>query len=110
MDTAIGFIPKNSVIYRLIDDLRDWHQRDGDWRLTRERIAANYGYDKYGGNVHMVPNHALIVLALLYSEDDFQRALTIVNTAGWDTDCNSGNVGCIMGIKNGLAGIDAGPD
>ena len=110
LDTAIGFIPKNSVIYRLIDDLRDWHQRDGDWRLTRERIAANYGYDKYGGNVHMVPNHALIVLALLYSEDDFQRALTIVNTAGWDTDCNSGNVGCIMGIKNGLAGIDAGPD
>ena len=110
LDTAVGFIPKNSVIYRLIDDLRDWHQRDGDWRLTRERIVANYGYDKYGGNVHMVPNHALIVLALLYSEDDFQRALTIVNTAGWDTDCNSGNVGCIMGIKNGLAGIDAGPD
>ncbi len=34
----------------------------------------------------------------------------IVNTAGWDTDCNSGNVGCLLGIKNGLAGIDAGPD
>jgi hypothetical protein len=34
----------------------------------------------------------------------------IVNTCGWDTDCNSGNVGCLMGIKNGLAGIDAGPD
>ena len=110
LDTAVSFIPKDSVIYRLIADLRDWHQQDGDWRLTRERIVADYGYDKYGGNVHMVPNHALIVLALLYSEDDFQRSLTIVNTAGWDTDCNSGNVGCVMGIKNGLAGIDAGPD
>ncbi len=110
LDTAVSFIPKDSVIYRLIDDLRDWHGRDGDWRLTRDRIVADYGYDKYGGNVHMVPNHALIVLALLYSEDDFQRALTIVNTCGWDTDCNSGNVGCIMGTKNGLAGIDAGPD
>ncbi|HZC34736.1 MAG TPA: ADP-ribosylglycohydrolase family protein, partial [Chthoniobacterales bacterium] len=31
----------------------------------------------------------------------------IANTAGWDTDCNSGNVGCLMGIKNGLPGIDA---
>ena len=30
--------------------------------------------------------------------------------SGFDTDCNSGNVGCIMGIKKGLAGIDAGPD
>ena len=58
----------------------------------------------------MVPNHALIHLALLYGDDDFQKALMIVNTCGWDTDCNSGNVGCLMGIKNGLAGIEAGPD
>jgi hypothetical protein len=34
----------------------------------------------------------------------------IVNTSGWDTDCNSGNLGCLLGIRNGLAGIDAGPD
>jgi hypothetical protein len=58
----------------------------------------------------MVPNHGLIVLSLLYGDDDFQKTLMIVNTCGWDTDCNSGNVGCLMGIKNGLAGIDAGPD
>ncbi len=35
----------------------------------------------------------------------------IVNTCGWDTDCNSGNLGCLLGIRNGLAGFDrAGPD
>ena len=34
----------------------------------------------------------------------------IVNTSGWDTDCNSGNVGCLLGIKNGLAAIDGGYD
>jgi hypothetical protein len=54
----------------------------------------------------MVPNHALIILALLYGDDDFRRSQMIVNTAGWDTDCNAGNVGAILGIKNGLAGID----
>ena len=58
----------------------------------------------------MVPNHALIILSLLYGDDDFQKSLMIVNTCGWDTDCNSGNLGCLLGIKNGLAGIDAGPD
>lgn len=110
LDTAIAFIPKDSVIYRMIDDIRGWHQQDGDWRKTRERIVANYGYDKYGGNCHMVPNHALIILGLLYGEDDFQRALMITNTSGWDTDCNSGNIGCLMGIKLGLAGINDGPD
>ena len=57
----------------------------------------------------MVPNHALIILALLYGDDDFRKSLMIVNTAGWDTDCNSGNVGAMLGIKNGLAGIDDSP-
>ena len=42
--------------------------------------------------------------------DDFQKAQMIVNTSGWDTDCNAGNVGCLLGIMNGLDGLDEGPD
>jgi ADP-ribosylglycohydrolase len=110
IDCAVGLIPRDSVIARLIADIRAWHAAEPDWRATRERIAATYGYDTYGGNCHMVPNHALIIHALLHGDDDFQRSLMIVNTSGWDTDCNSGNVGCLLGIRNGLAGIDAGPD
>lgn len=112
IDTGTELIPHDSVIYRMIGDIRNWHAaHPNDWRKTREQIAANYGYDKYGGNCHMVPNHALIIHALLHGEGDFQRSLMIVNTCGWDTDCNSGNVGCLLGIRNGLAGLDAsGPD
>jgi len=73
-------------------------------------IQQHYGYDKYGGGCHIIPNHALVILALLYGSDSFQHALTIVNTSGWDTDCNSANVGCLMGIRLGLAGMNAGPD
>jgi hypothetical protein len=110
IDTAVMFIPKNSIIHRLIADIRNWHAQEKDWRKTREKIAAHYGYDQYGGNCHMVPNHALIIHALLHGDDDFQKSLMIVNTCGWDTDCNSGNVGCLLGIKNGLAGLNKGPD
>ena len=110
IDVGVSFIPKNSVIYRMIADLRRWHSEISDWRQARIKLAENYGYDKYGGNCHMVPNHALIILGLLYGENDFQKSLMITNTCGWDTDCNSGNIGCLMGIKNGLAGIDSGPD
>ncbi len=110
LDTAVTFIPKDSVIYRMIGDLRDWRTTTPDWREAFGLLAAHYGYDKYGGNCHMVPNHGLIVLSLLWGGDDFQKTLMIVNTCGWDTDCNSGNVGCLMGIKNGLAGLEAGPD
>jgi ADP-ribosylglycohydrolase len=110
IDTAVTLIPKDCTIYRMISDIREWHAEFADWRTAREHIAGHYGYDKYPGNCHMVPNHGLIILGLLYGGDDFQKALMITNTSGWDTDCNSGNVGCLLGIKNGLAGINAGPD
>lgn len=110
LDTGTALIPQDSVIYRLINELREVHACYPDWHEGRNFIVKHYGYDKFGGNCHMVPNHALIILALLYGEDNFQKSLMIVNTCGWDTDCNSGNVGCIMGIKNGLVGINTGPD
>ncbi|ACZ41022.1 ADP-ribosylation/Crystallin J1 [Thermobaculum terrenum ATCC BAA-798] len=110
IDCGISFIPQDSTIYRLITDIRNWYTAYDDWEQTRELIEQKYGYDKYGGGCHVVPNHALIINALLYGKGDFQKSLMIVNTSGWDTDCNSGNVGCILGIKNGLEGIDLGPD
>jgi ADP-ribosylglycohydrolase len=105
LGTGASMIPRESVIARMIDDIRDWHGADCDWRRTRERIDERYGYHRYRGVCHVVPNHGLIVLGLLYGEGDFDRSLTIVNTAGWDTDCNSGNLGCLLGIRNGLSGI-----
>ena len=110
LDTALAYIPADSVIATMIGDLRDWHAEDRDWRANRAKLAERYGYDKYGGNCHIVPNHGLIILALLHGEDDFSETLKIVNTCGWDTDCNSGNVGCLLGIKEGLAGIESGLD
>ena len=106
LDTAARLIPADSTIACVIADVRDWHAAEPNWRKTRERIDAVYDVKTYCGNCHIVPNHALIIMALLYGDGDFRKSLTIVNTAGFDTDCNSGNVGAILGVKNGLAGID----
>jgi len=110
LEVAVQFIPRDSVIYSLIADLRQWRVEEKDWRIARSMLAQQYGYESYLGNCHVVPNHGLIILSLLYGDDDFQKSLTIVNTCGWDTDCNSGNVGCLLGVKNGLLGIEAGRD
>ncbi|MBE2183539.1 MAG: ADP-ribosylglycohydrolase family protein [Anaerolineae bacterium] len=110
LDAALAFIPRNTVIQRMIADVREWHSQFPDWRDTRRQIAAHYGYDKFGGVCHVIPNHALIILGLLYGAEDFQKAMTIVNTSGWDTDCNAGNLGCLLGIKNGLAAFTHGVD
>ena len=104
------FIPKESEIFKLISDIQNWSSGNIDWEQARIKIDEKYGYSKFPMNPHIVPNHALIILSLLFGDDNFQKSLMIANTAGWDTDCNSGNVGCILGIKNGLDGIKDGPD
>ncbi len=107
IDVGLAQIPTDSTLAQMIGDIRSWHgENPGDWRATFRKIQENYGYDKFGGNCHIMPNHGLIIMALLHSDGDFSEALKIVNTAGWDTDCNSGNLGCLMGIRNGLSGID----
>ena len=107
LDTGLEHVPTDCLIARLIGDVRGWAAaHEGDWRATFAKIAENYGYDKYGGGCHMVPNHAVIWLALCHGGGDFGRSLTIANTAGWDTDCNSGNVGCLLGVLHGLAGLE----
>jgi ADP-ribosylglycohydrolase len=106
IDCGVSLIPADSDIARVIHDVREWHAKYPDWRKGRELIAANYGYDKFVGPCHMVPNHALVIHALLYGDGDFQKSQIIVNTAGWDTDCNAANVGCVLGIRGGLEAID----
>ncbi len=107
LDRAIREIPADSLIARIHRDVRAWVKEDADWRATFDRIDERYGYHRYGGNCHVVPNHALMVLAWASAGDDFYEAQRIVNTAGWDTDCNAANVGSVMGIALGLDGIDA---
>ena len=107
IDLALTFIPADCEIARCIADVRRWHREEPiDWRATREKIVEHYGYERYGTNCPIVSNHAIVMLGLLYGEDNFSKALRITCNAAYDTDCNAANVGAILGIKNGLEGID----
>jgi len=121
LDIGTGYIPADSAIARMIADLREWHagtsggtggagRRGGDWHAAFGRIRERWGYDRFPGDVPVVPNHAVIILGLLYGEGDFSESLRIASTAGWDTDCNAGNLGCLLGIRNGLTAFDGGRD
>lgn len=104
LDIALTFIPENCLIAQIHKNVRAWCKQDNDWEKTWQRITDEYGYHIYGGNCHVVPNHAIMVMAWCYAHNNFRRAQAIVNTAGYDTDCNAANVGSVMGI---LVGLDA---
>lgn len=110
LDGGLAFVPSGSEVSRMVADIRRWHAEDGDWRVSLRRLHEHWGYERYGTNCPLVPNLAVIILALLYGAGDFDRSLMIVNTAGYDTDCNSGNLGCLLGIRGGLATLRSGYD
>ncbi|MEJ5169943.1 MAG: ADP-ribosylglycohydrolase family protein [Fimbriimonadales bacterium] len=105
LEDSLRVVPPDCLIRGIADDVREWRGRTDDWLQARDWIDERYGYHRYGGGCHVVPNHALIWLALVYGGGDFLESQCIVNTCGWDTDCNAGNVGAILGVLGGLEGI-----
>ena len=90
---------------RLLDDVRHICSREHDWRRVRAWLDPRYGYGVFPGPCPILSNHAMLLAALLLGGDDFRRALMIAASAGYDTDCNAGNVGCLNGVRLGLAAI-----
>jgi ADP-ribosylglycohydrolase len=106
IEVGLSVIPVGSEYTRMTRDIIRFHQSNPtDWRTCLKFVFENYGYDRYAGTCHIIPNSAVIILSLLYGEGDFSKAINICNMCGWDTDCNVANVGTIMGVRNGLEGI-----
>jgi ADP-ribosylglycohydrolase len=108
VETALAQVAPDSTYARVARAVIAFHDaHPGDWRSCQEYLIAEWGYDRYPGLCHMIPNAGVCVLALLYGAGDFPRTVEIATMCGWDTDCNAGNVGTIAGVLCGLEGIPA---
>lgn len=107
IEKGLSYIPKDCEYAQVVRAVMEFYdQHPENWRDCFHYIYKNFGYDKYPGNCHIIPNIAVMILGLLYGEGDFSDTLNITNMCGWDTDCNVGNVATIMGVRNGLGAID----
>lgn len=104
---ALEVIDPDSVYAQMVHSMLAFcEQHPDNWEEAYAYVFENFGYDRYSGVVPIIPNAAVIVLSLLYGNGDFSRTISIGNMCGWDTDCNVGNLGAIMGVAVGLKGID----
>lgn len=104
---GLAVLEPGSEYARVVQAVLGYHAaHPQDWRAGFELLRSQFGYDRYPGMVPIIPNAGIVVLALLYSGGDLSTGIRIATMAGWDTDCNAGNVGCILGVAGGLAGID----
>jgi len=107
IEKGLSYISADSEYTKVVRAVMDYHDKNPkNWRDCFQYIYENFGYDRYSGGCHIIPNIAVMILAMLYGDGDFSNTLNICNMCGWDTDCNVGNVASIMGVLKGLSGID----
>jgi ADP-ribosylglycohydrolase len=105
IEIGLQLLPAQSEYAGVARKVIEFYSKDEEknWRNGFKFVYDNFGYDKYPGNCHIIPNAAVMILSMLYGQGDYSKTQTICNMCGWDTDCNAGNVGAILGV---LVGID----
>lgn len=103
VETAMGTIDSQSTYARVCRAVIDFHKANPDnWRACRDMLTAEWGYDRYPGVCHIIPNAGVTIMAILYGKGDLPRTAEIATMAGWDTDCNAGNAAAIVATFQGL--------
>lgn len=99
------FYVKSENLKEVFNEIIGFCKDKPDFRTARAYLEKKWGYDKFPGNCHVIPNTALMLTVLLLGKDSFRDAMQMCVSAGWDTDCNGANIGCFNGIRLGLDAI-----
>lgn len=107
MEAGLHVLSSNSHYASMVQDVMQFCRKNPDnWEQGFLYVKNKYGYQHYEGVCHIIPNAAVIVLAMSYGKGDFDKTINIGNMCGWDTDCNVGNLGAILGTFTGAKDIN----
>ena len=126
IDVGLSYIPESCAVAQAIATVRSCLKQGKSWKETRDEILRKHRGSTHAGRKDRtsledqkkgfldgklgfdVPsNIGILVLGLLYGQEDFDIAITTTVNCGEDTDCTGATVGSIFGI---LRGADAIPD
>lgn len=114
---GLSYIPEECLTAKAVRLVEKCYDEGKEWKQTRIELFTEYpgtfgvsyipqkdlSADLPTGVPGMdAPNNiGIIVLGLLYGEDDFDKSLCITVNCGEDTDCTAATVGALFGIIHG---------
>jgi ADP-ribosylglycohydrolase len=99
---GLSEIPEHSRLSEAVSDVVSWSGKLNNWEKVWERIDRKYGH--YHA-VHAINNAALVVMALLHGDGDFERTIVTAVRGGWDADCNGATAGSVCGMMLGARAL-----
>lgn len=103
MEKAIAILPEDSQYYYVVNFALSQCKKYDDWEKVLEICLEEF---KEYNLTHAYPNAAIEVVALWFGEGNFEKTMLIGAMAGLDVDCNTAQIGNIVGVLNGKDGIE----
>jgi len=99
---AVEMTPKDSEYYTVVKFALDRCEESNNYMEAWKPCEKQY---KEYNWIHAYPNAAIEVIALYFSENDFDKCINMLSMMGQDVDCNAAQVGTLFGIAYGLDSI-----
>ncbi len=107
LETALSEIPATSRLAADVTEAIGWRREGIDYDEAVRRIHEKWDETVGHDWCHTNSNAVICVVALLWSEGDFGRAVCRAVQPCFDTDCNGATVGSIMGMWLGADALPA---
>ncbi len=105
VDVGLAQIPANCRLRKDVDKILNLHASGATYDDAVDAVHTQWD-EKVGHHwCHTNSNAQLVVVGLLYGEDDYETTITRAVMPGFDTDCNGATCGSLWGIKHGLSAL-----
>jgi ADP-ribosylglycohydrolase len=109
MTVGLTEVPSDSRLAAAVNDVLNWREAGYSFEAAIDRIHETWDDADFYEGYHVIPNAQVVATVLAWAgpDPDIGTALARAVRAGFDTDCNAGTIGSVVGL---YLGFDALPD
>jgi ADP-ribosylglycohydrolase len=105
IEIGLTEIPEKSRLFEAVTDILSRYDASVPYPEIIKYIRQRWDETRAHHWCHSISNAQIVAMGLMYSDGDYEKAITRTALACFDTDCNSATVGSIMGMMLGAKAL-----